>query len=99
MEHRHYCKGCNDDDSPHDPAWCCGGDGACPEWQDEPDCPGDPGGEHEWGAADVDSLGGTAYRATAICKRCGMTEVIVDPGSERDPGECDRRSYNIAVRL
>jgi hypothetical protein len=108
----HYCDGCNDDRNPHDPTWCCGGDVACPDWEDEPDCPDAEDGAHAWseayvefstgllycGEAYVESLGGTAYRATAVCKRCGMTEVVEDPGWQRDPGECDRRTYTAGKR-
>jgi hypothetical protein len=94
----HYCQGCNDDRSPHDSMWCCGGEGACPEWQDEPECPDAEDGAHDWAEAYVESLGGTAYRGRAVCQRCGMTEVVEDPGWQRDPGECDRRTYTPGKR-
>lgn len=85
----------------------CGGDGECEDWSDEPDCDGDHlAAGHDWtsegcgGLAEnpgVQSLGGTTYGYTSRCRHCGMRCVEIRYGSQRDPYQCDRRTYDAEV--
>ena len=75
----------------------CGGDGACPDWAEEPLC---IAYDHDWQGVGgcrenpgVQSLGGTTIEITRRCRACGIVEVSRYVGSQRNPGECDRRSY------
>jgi len=100
----HYCDDCTRDID-HDPTdFCCGGDGICEAWADEPPCPKDEDEEHAWsddvklvGGCNTNpgvwSLGGTTYRFEWVCTRCGMRRVEVHMGWQRNPGECDTREY------
>jgi hypothetical protein len=94
----HYCGGCNDAERPHDPNTCCGGDGRCPAWAEEPACLGAETEDraHDWALLDIQatSRDGTAYRRlTAECFRCGMLRIEDYFGMARPRGQCDRRTY------
>lgn len=78
----------------------CGGDGECDSWADEPDCV--DGLRHAWtgegmGGCDsnpgVWSLGGTTIRESVRCRYCGTVRTDTYHGSQRNPYECDTRSY------
>lgn len=76
-------------------------DGDCDDWRDTPRCPGH-GTEHAWthegmgGCTEnpgIWSLGGTTYQERRRCERCGVVETTTVYGTQRNPGQCDRREY------
>jgi hypothetical protein len=73
----------------------------CEDWEDEPRC-ADSSGEHDWssherGGCDenpgVWSLGGTTMVFEAQCQLCGLVRREKHFGSQRNPDECDVRTF------
>lgn len=87
-------------DAHGDSEWACGGDDDCSAVQDAPSC--EDGYVHKWtsegtGGCDSNpgcwSLGGTTLKFENRCVICGCACIETLYGSQRNPGECDRRIF------
>ena len=86
----HYCAGCNDAERPHDPSACCGGNGRCSAWTEEPACP--YAETHDWLRRKIEWFG-CYCRFEAECSLCGLLRTEEYFGVAREHGQCDRRRY------